>query len=239
MLTTNASPFPYFCSPVVGLRIPACSQTDTPTEPAETTVEQLFASPAYAIHTNMWWKPDLIEQDLALVNEMGFGWVKQKFPWREIEGIEKGQYDWYRPDRIVEEVEAAGLNLIVRLDRQPFWSEPDENLWHENQAPGDLQDFADFCGAVAERYQGRIAAYQVWNEPNLSREWGELTPDPAHYTELLKVCYEAIKKADPAAIVISAGLAPTGTSSPGACQTQTSSRACTMPVQLPILMSWA
>ena len=181
--------------------------------PADVPVIPHFASPAYGMHTNMWWKPDLIEQDLGLVKEMGFGWVKQKFPWREIEGIEKGQYDWYRPDRIVEATEAEGLNLLVRLDRQPFWSEPESNLWHENQAPGDLNDFGDFCGAVAERYHGRIAAYQVWNEPNLSREWGELPPDPAHYTELLKVCYTAIKAADPQAIVVSAGLAPTGTTS--------------------------
>lgn len=157
-----------------------------------------------------------MERDVARVKEMGFGWVKQKFPWREIEGIEKGRYDWYRPDRIVAATEDAGLKLVVRLDRQPFWSEPEENLWHENQPPGDLQDFADFCGAVAGRYRGRIAAYQVWNEPNLSREWGELPPNPAEYTELLKVCYNAIKAADPQAIVISAGLAPTGTDSAAA-----------------------
>jgi len=191
---------------------PGCSPIDTP-ESTDFPVEQDFSSPAYGMHTNMWWKPDLIENDLDLVSEMGFGWVKQKFPWREIEGIEKGQYDWYRPDRIVEAVEAKGLKLLVRLDRQPFWSEPEDNLWHENQAPGDLNDFGDFCGAVAERYRGRIAAYQVWNEPNLSREWGDLPPDPVHYTELLKVCYTAIKAADPQAIVVSAGLAPTGTSS--------------------------
>jgi hypothetical protein len=197
---------------ISSITIAGCNLVNTP-EQVEVPVKQHFASPAYGMHTNMWWKPDLIEEDLALVKEMEFGWVKQKFPWREIEGIEKGQYDWYRPDRIVEAVEADGLNLLVRLDRQPFWSEPEDNLWHENQAPGNLNDFGDFCGAVAERYRGRIAAYQIWNEPNLGREWGELPPDPAHYTELLKVCYTAIKKADPQAIVVSAGLAPTGTKS--------------------------
>jgi hypothetical protein len=181
---------------ILGLGIIGCNQTIA-SEPANVQVEQYFASPAYGIHTNMWWKPDLIDKDLDLVSEMGFSWVKQKLPWREIEGIEKGQYDWYRPDRIVEAVEAEGLNLLVRLD----------------QAPGDLNDFGDFCGAVAERYHGRISAYQVWNEPNLSREWGDLPPDPVHYTELLKVCYLAIKTADPDAIVVSAGLAPTGTNS--------------------------
>ncbi len=194
---------------------PAPTPTPYPTPQlmGEAPVDQLFASPDYGVHTFMWWKPERVEFDLALVDNMGFNWVKQKFSWREIESIEKGSYDWYRPDRIVDKAEAAGLNLVVRLDRQPFWSEPADNAFKDNQPPADLQDFADFCGTVAERYAGRIQAYQVWNEPNLSREWGEQPPNPAEYTELLKVCYEAIKAADPDAIVISAGLAPTGTDS--------------------------
>ncbi|MDX1412795.1 MAG: hypothetical protein R3293_01310 [Candidatus Promineifilaceae bacterium] len=176
-------------------------------------VERVFKSPEYGVQVFMWWQPEMVEPDLALVDKMGFGWVKQKFAWREIEGLEKGKFDWYRPDRIVDKVEKAGLNLVVRLDKQPFWSEPADNIFQDNGPPADMQDFGDFCGAVAERYQGRIAAYQVWNEPNLSREWGDRSPNAAEYVELLKVCYQAIKKADPEAIVISAGLAPTGTNS--------------------------
>ena len=172
-----------------------------------------FPSPDYGVHAFLWWKPDTALRDLNLINEMGFTWVKQKFPWRDIEGIEKGQFDWYRTDYIVDEVEKAGLKLVVRLDRQPFWSEPLDNQWQDNGPPGDPADFGDFCGAVAARYRGRIGAYQVWNEPNLNREWGMQPPDPAAYTELLKACYTAIKTADPEAIVISAGLAPTGTNS--------------------------
>ena len=52
-----------------------------------------FPSPDYGMHVFMWWKPDTALRDLGLVQDMGFTWVKQKFPWREIEGIEKGQYD--------------------------------------------------------------------------------------------------------------------------------------------------
>ena len=195
---------------------PTSAQPFSTAEPdlmGQEPVKQLFDSPEYGVQAFMWWQPDLIEPDLALVDKMGFGWVKQKFAWREIEGLEKGGFDWYRPDRIVDKVEKADLNLIVRLDQQPFWSEPEDNVFQDNGPPADMQDFGDFCGAVAERFQGRIAAYQVWNEPNLSREWGDRSPNPAKYVELLKVCYEAIKKADPAAIVISAGLAPTGTDS--------------------------
>lgn len=187
---------------------PGPTETKTEFEPAAT----LFDSPEYGIQTFLWWW--LAEEDLAMTQDLGFEWVKQSFAWRDIETLEKGKFDWYRPDVIVDMVQQAGLKLLVRIDRQPFWSQ--ENDWPplENAPPADLNDFGDFCSAMAERYRGRIAAYQVWNEPNLSREWGDEPPDPAAYTELLKVCYEAIKAADPEAIVVSAGLAPTGTGLP-------------------------
>ncbi len=175
-----------------------------------------FASPEYGVQAFLWWKPDTAVRDLNLIQEMGFGWVKQSFAWRDIEGIEKGRYDWWRPDFIVEAVEAAGLKLLVRIDRQPFWAQAPGSEPHENMPPADPADFADFCGVLADRYRGRIAAYQVWNEPNLSREWGGQAPDPAAYAALLRGCYGAIKAADPAAVVISAGLAPTGVEPPTA-----------------------
>ncbi|MCA9974940.1 MAG: hypothetical protein KC413_04295, partial [Anaerolineales bacterium] len=74
---------------------------------------------------------------------------------------------------IVQMVEQSGLQMVVRLDQNPLWavaSLPSDRIG-ENQPPANYQDFGDYCYAVAERYHGRIAAYQVWNEPNLSREW--------------------------------------------------------------------
>jgi hypothetical protein len=195
----------------------ASSPTPSPVETGTSTdVETDFASPDYGVQAFLWWQPEIAERDLALVEEMDFNWIKQSFAWRDIESIEKGKYDWWRPDKIVDAAEEADLNLLIRIDRQPFWSqEPGADL-KENIPPADFDDFGDFCGILAERYQGRIDAYQVWNEPNLSREWGDRPPDPAEYTELLRVCYQAIKEADPDAVVISAGLAPTGTGLPQA-----------------------
>ncbi len=195
----------------------------TPTLPTElmgeTAVVPSFPSPAYGAQAFLWWKPEIAQwqegaqpHEFVMLNEMGFGWVKQEFSWRDIEGIEKGARDWWRADQIVNAANDAGLKMAARLDRQPFWTDPPDNQWKDNQPPSDYQDFADFCGAMAERYRGRVAAYQIWNEPNLDREWGDKPPNPVEYTALLKGCYLAIKAADPDAIVISAGLAPTGTS---------------------------
>ena len=169
----------------------------------------LFASPAYGMHLTTWWQPDVIWRDMDLVKEMGFGWVKQPVAWSD---IEKGQdgFDWYFLDEvIVPGAESRGLKLLLRLDRSPLWAVEEKPGLSANTPPQDFADYGDFCGQMAARYRGRVQAYQVWNEPNLHREWGNAKPDPVAYTQLLKVCYEAIKSADPAAIVISAALAPT------------------------------
>ena len=50
-----------------------------------------------------------------------------------------------------------------------------------------------------------IRAWQVWNEPNLPVYWPD-GPDPAQYVELLSAVGKAIKRADPGASVVSAGL---------------------------------
>ena len=159
----------------------------------------------------VWWKPETARRDLNLIRDMGFTWVKQQFAWRDIEGLGKGRHDWALADEVVRRVNNRGLKLLARIDRQPFWAQAPGTDPLDNAPPADLRDFADFCFALADRYRGRIAAYQVWNEPNLSREWGNRPPDPAAYVELLKICYVAIKRADPGAIVVSAGMAPTGT----------------------------
>ena len=167
-------------------------------------------SPEYGMQAFLWWRPEVADRDLGLIRDAGFGWVKQTFAWRDIEGAGKGVFDWSRPDRIVEQVHQYGLKLLVRVDSQPQWA---GGKYPENGPPDNLQDFADFLFALASRYKGRIAAYQVWNEPNLNvpgrSEWGGRPPNPAEYTEMLKIAYRAIKAADPDAWVVSAGLAPT------------------------------
>ena len=216
---TDASPAAASATPEATATLPppdieiVVNGTAVPTPTPALPPGQLFNSPEYGVHLSQWWHvDDVLPRDLAMVQEMGFGWVKQVFAWRDIEGNAKGEFNWYRPDRIVQQANEAGLNLLVRIDHQPLWSVQalTDKPITQNQPPANYQDFGDFCFALADRYKGQIQAYQVWNEPNLTREWGEQIPNPAEYTELLRVCYEGIKLADPNAIVVSAGLAPTG-----------------------------
>lgn len=191
----------------VPTEVPAPAATDVP-PPASTPVPTVIPSPEligpqFGAQAFLWWRPETAERDLRLMHEAGFQWVKQWFAWQDIEGAGRGEYDWTRTDRIVDQVQAAGLKLLVRV------SSTDEHDSWMGSPPENADLFAEFVGTIAQRYRGRIQAYQIWNEPNLAREWGDNPPDPAAYVQLLGKAYRAIKAQDPNAIVITAGMAPT------------------------------
>lgn len=162
-----------------------------------------------AIQVFLWGESRTTDRDLKLAKDAGFRWVKQMFQWDFIEGKGKGQFEWNEPDRIVEAIEKHGLYIIARLDVAPMWARGPGADPRLHGPPVRMQDYGDFVGAVAARYKGRIQAYQIWNEANLAREWNGKPPNAREYTEMLRVAYEAIKKADPDALVINGGLSPT------------------------------
>ena len=168
-------------------------------------------SPDFGAQAFLWWRPEIADRDLKLMDEADFHWVKQTFAWETMEDAGPGQFDWSIADRVVQQVNKAGLKLLGRLS-----SDPQKQNWWAGHPPGNADAFADFAYAVANRYNcsaqavGCIQAFQIWNEPNLAREWGGNRPDPAQYAEFLRKAYSAIKRGNPNAIVISAGMAPTG-----------------------------
>lgn len=73
--------------------------------------------------------------------------------------------------------------------------------------PGFEQNFANWVASLA---RAGADAIEVWNEPNIEREWQIGYISPRAYTNLLCASYHAIKAANPRTEVISAAPAPTG-----------------------------
>ncbi len=154
-------------------------------------------------------------RSFEMLRAAGVGWVRQQFAWKEIERDGKGDFldrkwnvsAWDSYDEIVNLALAHDIQVIARVDTSPAWARPG-NDW-EQSPPARDEDLGDFVYALAERYRGRVRAYQIWNEPNLAIEWGRQAPDPAGYARLLRVARDRIKQADPGAIVLSASMAPT------------------------------
>jgi hypothetical protein len=166
-------------------------------------------NPKIGMHTRLTdeveeWK---IKRTLQMVREMGASWIVEYFPWGYYEP-EKGRYDWTHPDLVVNHALTQGLTVVARIDFVPGWARPPETTFR--YLPEErFADYADFVSAFVEHFSGRVHQVIVWNEPNLSFEWGYRLPDPEAYTRLLQATYLRVKEVDPSVLVLAAGLAPT------------------------------
>jgi O-antigen ligase len=148
------------------------------------------------------------QRALALARGAGLAWVRQRFPWAQIEP-QPGQFDWALWDAIVEECAAQNLRLIAVLDTSPVWARQGGTQAVPTAPPADPTDLARFAAILATRYRGRLAAVQVWDQPNLRPHWGERYASPAEYVALLQPVAAALHAADPNIVVLAGGLAPT------------------------------
>ncbi|MEA3459816.1 MAG: beta-galactosidase, partial [Chloroflexota bacterium] len=147
-----------------------------------------------------------LERTLEMVEAGSFHWVRQAFPWAEIEP-QPGRYDWECWDRIVSAIRRHGLEIIAVLDTSPNWAQlhPSGNL---HTPPQRVEDFGRFARAFAARYGEEIDYYQIWDEPNLSVRWGDRYVEPAQYARLLREGFIQIKSVDEKAHILAGGLAP-------------------------------
>lgn len=166
-------------------------------------------NPKVGVHTRLTdeVEPRKIKRTLEMVREMGAPWIVEYFPWGYIEP-EPGNYNWVHADLVVDHANRQGLQVIARLDFVPTWARPEDTTFRF--LPRDNFDaYGDFIHQFVAHFRGRITAVVVWNEPNLSFEWGYRPPDPQAYVDLLKIAYTQAKAADPDIQVLTAGLAPT------------------------------
>jgi hypothetical protein len=161
-------------------------------------------------------EPAKRQRSLELLRDAGVGWIRQELPWEQIEPVARGQTTdpkfgdstWAKFDDVVDRANALGIKVVFRLDTSPRWAlaaDAPDGL----SPPLDQADYWDFVAEVTTRYRGRVAAYQIWNEPNLNSEWGRRPPDAGAYARLLRGASERIRAIDPSARVVMAALAPT------------------------------
>ena len=171
------------------------------------------ANPKMGIHTRLTdevepWK---IKRTLEMVREMGATWIVEYFPWAYYEPA-PGRYDWSHADLVVDHARRQGLTVIARLGFVPEWARPDPEeqpttFTYLDEAHYD--DFAAYAAAFVEHFRGRVQHIVIWNEPNISLEWGYRPVDPQGYAGLLRAAYPRIKAVDPGIVVLGGALAPT------------------------------
>lgn len=162
-------------------------------------------------------------RELDLAAQAGANVVRVDVGWSSLETGGKGQYSqWYveKLDRFVAGADARGMKVIATLWGSPCWatSAPvsmtqgcQGDWWTRGVTmypPRDPADYADAARFVTHRYGTKLAALEVWNEPNLDEDrfWIGVA-EPLQYAALLKATYPAAKAGNPEVPVLAGALA--------------------------------
>jgi hypothetical protein len=180
--------------------------------PRETEAVYVAPSMEYGASVFVIGRPETINRDLDMVKAAGMQWVRIDILWDMIEHGCNDCYDFTELDPIIDAINARGLKIIARVDHPPAWA---RQIPAVNGPPDNIEDYADIIAALTARYtSARLPVLLIWNEPNLSREWGnDIINESAAdlYMLMLRRAYEEAKEKDPNITILSAGLSPTGT----------------------------
>jgi hypothetical protein len=180
--------------------------------PADPTTG-LHHGPHVGYGYNVVWRGDdqsneFHQKTMDKVNESGFSWVRFQIGWRNAEP-EPGHYRFDHIDRFVNIARQNNVRIMASVLKAPTWATDDGS----DGLPADPAVFGEFMRRLTEHFEGRIDAYEIWNEQNLSFETGGHV-DVGEYVEVLKAGYTAVKSEDSDAIVVFGGMTPTGVNDP-------------------------
>jgi polysaccharide biosynthesis protein PslG len=145
-----------------------------------------------------------LQESFARVQEAGIGWVRVDFVWAAVE-VQRGKFDWRLYDALVADAQRRGLSVLGILAYTPAWATDGPEI---SGVPSNPAEWQRFCTRAARRYRGRVAVWEVWNEPNLERFWAGSRQQ--YLDVILKPAADAIHAMDPKALVAGPGLAHVG-----------------------------
>ncbi|NHC14076.1 GH39 family glycosyl hydrolase [Motilibacter deserti] len=128
--------------------------------------------------------------------------------WRDVEPS-RGTWDFTKLDRAVTTSRAKGAQPMIVLGQTPTWAASKPSLagpYGPGAAsmPRSITYWREYVTKVAQRYKGRVRAYQIWNEPNVETFW---TGTAAQMVTLTREARAIIKRYDRNATVVSPGFA--------------------------------
>jgi polysaccharide biosynthesis protein PslG len=163
-----------------------------------------------------------MDRELDHAQAAGSSLVRVDVAWASLEVKGKGQIsDWYlrRIDRFVTGANARGMKVLMTLWASPCWASralPGVKAgcgqdWNQDSViypPSNPADFGDIEAWLTKRYGTKLAAVEVWNEPNLGIDMFWKAEDKAAaYASLVKGSYARAKFfGNPAVPIVIGGL---------------------------------
>ena len=144
--------------------------------------------------------PEEMRRELAGIAAAGIGYARVDLDWAQVEP-RPGVWNFTRWDGVVEEAGRQGVKLLPILG---------SGLPAHGKPPfRNMQRYLTYVERCVSRYKGKIDCYEVFNEVDQPRPWGE-APNPANYAVLLRETCRVIKRIDPEAKVLFSGVSCLG-----------------------------
>ncbi len=162
---------------------------------------ELGVSPGFSILEE---PVDQLRDDLDALVTLGVTRLRVDVSWAVLQpGSDR--FDWSSTDRVMGEARARGIDVLGVLGYEPDWAR--RTTADGTALPVDPQAFAAFAGLAADRYAEEVGAWEIWNEPNISRFW-PTGPDPVAYAEVVAAASPLIRAAAPGATILVGALSP-------------------------------
>jgi hypothetical protein len=146
-------------------------------------------------------RPDDQARFDSLAALAGVNWIRDRLTWQELEP-KSGQFikaaTTYDSSAAIQA--SYGLKVLQVFHSTPDWAW-DTELDGEHPSgrfARDLRDVYRFCEAMAERFKGRVLAWEPWNEANISTFGGHTVDEMCSFQ---KAAYLGFKAGDPSVTV--------------------------------------
>ncbi len=163
------------------------------------TVSQRFG--VVASHVKLH-NPDLMREEFSALRRSGATWVRLDLAWPDLEPA-RGNWDFSGADLAIELAAENGLQVLAILGAAPLWANG-QLPW--NWPPVDVAAWSTYVSTVTARYADRVAAWEIWNEENITAFW-QPYPNAAQYLALLEPASRAIRESDPDGLIVMGGMA--------------------------------
>lgn len=141
------------------------------------------------------------QQAVEQASAVGARWVRVFVRWDDVEPAGPGRWNPVAVsglDELLAATQPRGIKVLAVVVGAPQWANGTTDHY---VPPADPKHYARFVGSYAARYKGRVAAWEIWNEPDAPEFWHGSPPDAGAYVAMLKAAHRAIKDADPGALV--------------------------------------
>jgi hypothetical protein len=147
---------------------------------------------------------DDVDGNTSLETAAHLGWMRVTLRWSFIQPTSGAPFDFSRYDAQITAAANQGIKILAVLSTAPQWAGGGVN---GTTPPSNIALWQSFVRATAQKFRGKIVAYEIWNEPNFMDQgvgigWNLSTSSSPKYVDYLHAAAVEIRAQAPGTLVV-------------------------------------